>query len=241
MACNKGSSVAEAGSWDGSVWSWKWEKILQQGAAPVLGLLAEFFCCLQQYQLEQNVEDSYGWQHDTENVFTVKSCVKMLNDSKESYLPAALLKPINKLWEIKVPPSLLMFGWRFLLNRIATKEQLFKRGILTDHRDLCCVFCVTEIESLPHLFRSCTYLTNIWKKVYEWMGIEDGFTLDDFMDFLLNCEKVKCHSKRNIMAVIWIATVWSIWLTRNAIVFKNEEVEVFRPVYCGLEYLLYSL
>lgn len=42
------------------------------------------------------------------------------------------------------------------------------------------------------------------------------------MNFFHNCFKIKCANKRFIWEVIWILMVWSIWLNRNAVIFKGE-------------------
>lgn len=41
------------------------------------------------------------------------------------------------------------------------------------------------------------------------------------MDFGLIQEKVKNVNDRNKVHIIWIATNWSLWIMRNAIIFDN--------------------
>lgn len=113
-----------------------------------------------------------------------------------------------------------------MLNRIPTKDQLFNRGILSEARDLCCVFCSTKLETLSHLFRCFSHSIRIWNNFSKWMGNLVDLSLGDFLDFFSHCDKVKCSSQRTIMAVIWVATVWSLWLMCNAIIFK-EKVFIF--------------
>lgn len=130
--------------------------------------------------------------------FPVKSCVEHFTDKQPSSMPSDILISINHLWKVNVPPNLLIFGWRFLLNRIPTKDQLFNRGILSEARYLCCVSCSTELKTLSHLFCRCSHLISIWNKVYEWMGILMDLSLGDFVDFFSHCDKVKCSSQRTI-------------------------------------------
>ncbi|XP_058761560.1 uncharacterized protein LOC131634951 [Vicia villosa] len=138
----------------------------------------------------------------------------------------AVLRPtetkIDFLWRIKSPPNILHFGWRILLNRLATKDQLLKRGMLMEDGDSACVFCHSEEENLHHLLGGCKVLSCLWRKVFEWLGPFGNVGLEDFEGFFDNFEKVKAISKRMIIAVVWLATVWSIWLRRNAIIFRGE-------------------
>src|SRR4051812_48799671 len=104
------------------------------------------------------------------------------------------------------------FGWRYTLNMIPTKNQLVRRGILTDIRDTCCVFCFREDESKSHLFGFCEFTIRFWRKVLAWIGINLILSLGEFVDFFSHCQKVKNKSLRLSIGVIRLATIWCIWL-----------------------------
>ena len=55
-----------------------------------------------------------------------------------------------------------------LLNSVATKDNLEKRGVSVDN-NLCC-FCRVEVESASHLFFVCMIVWLVWKQCYAWMG-----------------------------------------------------------------------
>ncbi|XP_058774251.1 uncharacterized protein LOC131648516 [Vicia villosa] len=133
-----------------------------------------------------------------------------------------MVKAVKHLWKVKAPPKVLIFGRRIIHNRFATKDQLIKRGILMDDIVSEYVFCSTETESLSHLLGGCLVVEAIWRKVYEWIGPVDGLSLEEFEGFLFYFEKVKNLAKRSLVAVIWLATAWSIWNRRNGIIFKND-------------------
>lgn len=190
------------------------------------GLLAEFAGLLQQVSMEQNILDRFVWMGDIKGVFSIKYCVEHFTDKKPSSMPSDIVISINHLWNVNVPHNFLIFGWSFLLNRIPTKDQLFNRGILSEARDLCCVYYSTKLVTLSHLFRCCSHSIGIQNKVYEWIRILVDLSLANFVGFFLHCGKVECSSQRTIMAIIWVAMVWSLWITRNAINFK-EGVFIF--------------
>lgn len=88
--------------------------------------------------------------------------------------------------------------------------------------DLLCVLCGEEEENKPHLFRVCVVSLSIWKKVFEWIGPVKDLSMEEFVDlFFFYCGNVKCLKKRSTLLVIWLAMIWSLWLKRNAIIFKN--------------------
>lgn len=59
------------------------------------------------------------------------------------------------LWKIKAPSKILFFGWRFILDKLAIKDQLIKRGVLVEGNESNYVFCLLDDETLRHLFSTC--------------------------------------------------------------------------------------
>lgn len=86
----------------------------------------------------------------------MKSCYDRLKAKlSEPPLNFVLVKALNNLWKVKVPSKVLFFDLRYIQNRIATKDQLFKRGLFVSNNDVICVMCMMEEENLSHLFRDC--------------------------------------------------------------------------------------
>lgn len=96
---------------------------------------------------------------------------------------------------------------------------------LTNDNALC-VFCEQEEESLQHLLYNCNISIPVWSKCYQWVGVQMAYHEDpqkNFMQHFLQGENDKLNLCRKVS---WFATVWSIWLLRNAIIFNNESVDV---------------
>ncbi|XP_058745976.1 uncharacterized protein LOC131618836 [Vicia villosa] len=122
--------------------------------------------------------------------------------------------------EIDAPSKSLLFGWRLIHDRLATKDHLFKKGIL-EIAEINCAFCSVEEECLAHLLGGCLVVKPIWLKVFDWLGSITDFSLVDFITFPFISDKVHSPAKRKIIGAIWLATCWHIWLIRNAIIFKD--------------------
>lgn len=69
------------------------------------------------------------------------------------------------------------------------------------------------------------------------MGTLEEITLEESREFFEHCENVKSLTRKDTVAVIWLALVWSIWLKRNAVIFKGE---VFSFTNCMTEIISIS-
>ncbi|XP_058764139.1 uncharacterized protein LOC131637557 [Vicia villosa] len=188
---------------------------------------------LNQVQPAASVRDSFSWKLNAEGVFTVKSVYdRFFCKLSGPALHSSVAKAAANIWSFKVPAKLQFFGWRVIHNRIATNDQLCKRGIL-DSNDLLCVFCKMKEDSLHHLLGDCEIVGGIWKKVLMWINYGPELSLKDLEGFPFILNKVNCLAKRSVMAVIWLASIWCIWLRRNAIIFKEDNFS-FTEVYSDI-------
>ncbi|XP_068490495.1 uncharacterized protein [Phaseolus vulgaris] len=76
--------------------------------------------------------------------------------------------PFVEFWKLKILPSSQVTAWRMLCNVIATKDNLFRRGILM----VCarCPLCGVEEETVRHLFFECRVSWRIWGMCLKWLG-----------------------------------------------------------------------
>ncbi|XP_058766044.1 uncharacterized protein LOC131639579 [Vicia villosa] len=168
-------------------------------------------------------KDAFRWRINLEEVFTVQSCYyRFFSKLSGPPIIANVVKASTYIWKVQAPTKTLFFGWRLIHDRLATKDQLYKKGIL-DFTEMNCVFCSVEEERLSHLLGGCQVVKEIWLKVLEWLGFITDFSLVDFITFPFIYDKVNSLAKRKIIGAIWLATCWHIWLICNAIIFKNEK------------------
>lgn len=60
-----------------------------------------------------------------------------------------------------------VFGWRVLLDRLTSKDQLLSRSILSSSHDLPCALCFQWDENLPHLCLSCSVAKKVWSAIFK--------------------------------------------------------------------------
>lgn len=125
-----------------------------------------------------------------------------------------------------IPTKVGVFGWRFFLNRLPTRDVLIARGILSGAFVSYCPMCFVEDETSDHLFFGCRFAKSLWKGVNDWLGVEgqDNIVGCDHYRFYKSLVEGK-YSKR-VDNLIWMATLWCLWLSRNAVMFKGSVADV---------------
>ncbi|KAL8498923.1 hypothetical protein ACS0TY_022038 [Phlomoides rotata] len=66
------------------------------------------------------------------------------------------------LWKSLATRRQQAIAWKILKQRLATKVDLYRRGIITDVHDQICPLCDKEDETVKHLIFGCEYATRIW-------------------------------------------------------------------------------
>lgn len=81
-------------------------------------------------------------------------------------------KGLRIIWEVSVPSKLKLFGWRFVLDRLPTRNHLFNRGVILLQQEARCVFCQLEQEDFNHFLLNCPALKSLWIKLQGWLDIQ---------------------------------------------------------------------
>jgi hypothetical protein len=153
-------------------------------------------------------EDRFVWNLTSNGLFTVKS---MYEDIMCDHTP--FLR--KYLWKVKVPLKIKIFMW-FLSNKVLlTKDNLAKR-----HWNGCtkCVFC-GEQETIQHLFIECPLAKLLWRTVHFTYALPPPTSITNMFGNWLN--GVDRQSKTFICIGVSVLC-WSIWRTRNDIIFNKK-------------------
>lgn len=129
------------------------------------------------------------------------------------------------VWQCFASSSAKAFAWRVLLDRIPSKENLWRRQIIRSQNEVLCKFCNLVSESTSHLLFSCSLSMDVWLACYRWLGVQIvllATSKEHFLQFSLgwsNNQRRGAHS-------IWLAVVWSLWMARNEVVFRNGVADI---------------
>jgi hypothetical protein len=182
---------------------------------------------LEHVQPRRDTNDRRKWIPHGAGLFSVQSAYSSLLDtfSLEALEPNTV-HALKKLWITKVPSKASIFGWRLLLAKLPTKEALFEKGIITTNLERCCVFCSNEVEDIHHVFFNCNLIVQVWDSIFNWLGsnlIVNASVSDHFLTFggILKGKKTK-----GLRHIIWVATTWCIWRSRNNILFRGDSVNI---------------
>jgi hypothetical protein len=199
------------------LWRWNWSKSLSENEAHQLTELQGLFDGL---SLHNNNHDQWRWILDSNGLFTVKSSYTNLLDLRQVELQDAhVLEVIQRLWKSYVPSKVNVFGWRLLLNRLPTRATLHHCGILTNHHELSCIFCLQQTKDEKHIFFSCPFSKEVWNKILSWLGTSLQTGVQGRDHFLLFGDLFKMKDKGRVRYLVWLATTWNIWNLRNKVIF----------------------
>lgn len=73
----------------------------------------------------------------------------------------------ERFWKTKVQPSTHTIPWKVMKNKIASKTNLERRGIIG--LSYICSTCGEEEETTSHLFFKCRIAWLVWRMCYAWM------------------------------------------------------------------------
>ncbi|XP_058733646.1 uncharacterized protein LOC131605289 [Vicia villosa] len=171
------------------------------------------------------VEDVIKWWPNSDGTFSVKSCTPLF---RERLLDVGVepnnLSAINLFWRSGVPSKIKIFGWRLMLNRLPSKDQLSKRNIIHRDEDKVCVLCVSVLENLEHLFFFCDFSKKVWENILIWMEVKLVGNVAGAEHILQCTQAVYGKTRKKNLCIIWLATVWMLWNTRNNFIFNNTSL-----------------
>jgi hypothetical protein len=218
--------VEEMGIADSNGWTWRlsWNDSLSASEAVAERHLLDI---LLQVQLSHATMDRRKWIPAPDGIFTVKSTYICLQSQVVvTAIDELKVTALKKLWKNKVPSKVSIFGWRLLLEKLPTREVLFQRDIITNTHETCCVFCFDLMESIDHIFLTCRVTATVWSLIFGWMGIQGSSARNIQQHFLWFGDLLKGKHSKRVKHIIWLATMWSLWRTRNNIIFRGDFVNV---------------
>ncbi|GKV36397.1 hypothetical protein SLEP1_g44538 [Rubroshorea leprosula] len=133
-------------------------------------------------------------------------------------------KTYQRIWNPSLPSKILAFNWQLLLDRIPTKVNLLRRGVIKDMTKAKCALCNEEEEKdSTHLFLNCKIVRWVWMACSKWWGTNIMMNRDCWNTFQLIGKGIKGSNIREGMDCIWKTIVWSMWIARNQKIFHNKE------------------
>ncbi|GKV40811.1 hypothetical protein SLEP1_g48412 [Rubroshorea leprosula] len=223
VSSGKEDRICKMGKWRDGKWEWsvQWRRSLFEWEKDNWSKLQAL---LDNTQPVQEQKDRWEWKHDKDGEYVVKSAYNVLS-SNNGHDKAWIYK---RIWSRLVPTKVSAFTWQALQDRIPTKINLFRKGIITDPNQVLCGLCGESTEDSNHLFIHYRDTCSVWQKCLQWWGISTVMTNTCQETFEQHQSFFKESSVRAGWDVVWLAFIWSIWMSRNGKIFRNSEYEVNR-------------
>lgn len=128
---------------------------------------------------------------------------------------------LGSLWKNLSPPKVEIFSWLALQGRVATRSVLARKNMIQEGQLPLCPLCSLVEETSEHLFLHCLSSWHIWSIIMQWWQLVWVCppSLADLASWWFG------NSFRNLERYIWevtfFATLWSMWLARNDLIFNN--------------------
>ncbi|XP_071712786.1 uncharacterized protein [Rutidosis leptorrhynchoides] len=133
-------------------WQWRRESLTGRNESYLQGLIQD----ISQANVS-TVPDRYKWHLNGGDNF----CVKKIRE----YIDTKLLPSLQSTfkWSKVLPKKLNIFARRVYLDRLPTRLNLSRRGL--EIESIGCPPCGHNIESMDHIFFSCTVAQHLWCRI----------------------------------------------------------------------------
>ncbi|GAU47989.1 hypothetical protein TSUD_272340 [Trifolium subterraneum] len=221
LAENKLVTVADMCDlgWGPNGEGWRWRRGLRAWEED---LVKECITRLSNVFMQVTEQDKWVWKLHPSSCYNVKSAYSYLTESD-----VHLNEDYNRFMRVKsLPLKVNLLMWRLFLNKLPTKDNLLRRGILDGSGILCDTLCGKE-ENVDHLFFQCEHYGKIWALISGWLGFVTAFqgTLSSHSTQFCGMGGLSksCHI---LLTTIWAATLFIIWKDRNSRVFKAKHATI---------------
>jgi len=130
-----------------------------------------------------------------------------------------------KLWWCKAVPSAVLIAWRLMENKLGTRVNLSRRGVLVDSS--MCSLCGKEEESCRHLIFDCNFARRVWCLCYKWLGVLVVSHFEPKINFDQFRMSPASETVNIVWNTIWVGVVSEIWYHKNNIIFKRGVADAF--------------
>ena len=113
---------------DGEAWRWRRRLFVWEEEE-----VGELMLLLHTVRLQVDRADRWRWKLEASNDFSVRSAYDFLSATP----PLTLSVPVASLWHKDVPLKVVLFAWRLFQDRLPTKDNLHRRGVLDRDSMLC--------------------------------------------------------------------------------------------------------
>ncbi|KAJ3690430.1 hypothetical protein LUZ61_019594 [Rhynchospora tenuis] len=159
--------------------------------------------------------DNFRFNKRIDGAFSVKEIYNL----QQSYPKQD--SPLFPVWQLKIPPRMKIFIWQLAQNRIATLDNLKKRGWVLANR---CILCFHHEESVTHIFNQCAFFQQCRQKALQRIDTFFAPPGTSSIDFILGLNYPKSH--REVLAIL----SFIVWRERCSRIFRETSQPIISLV-----------
>ncbi|KAF7815200.1 reverse transcriptase [Senna tora] len=186
---------------------WKWDSLSFEIPQP----LKECITATPIFKSSRK-NDLLVWRYHISGNFTLKSAYLLATNL---IIAPSVSHSFNWIWHLKCHTKLRYFIWACINNALPTRAILNRR---TTHIPPYCPLCNYEPESIDHILRNCFHSKRVWDT--------NGFSSSDPIAFNTWLKHNATLDNAHLLGIphnlVFIYTLWSIWLARNSLLFKDK-------------------
>ncbi|KAK8617292.1 hypothetical protein V6N13_080209 [Hibiscus sabdariffa] len=183
--------------------------------------LEELVAIVSRYYISDRGADKLIWKPSPTRVFLVGSLYKLMHLCG---LQEEL--DLGSIWWVHVPTKIQCFLWFVMLHLLSTLCLLRDRGVMIGAELLRSKWCADGKDMIDHILMHCRFFSEVWSKYFGWWDVE--FICPQHVFEFLQQSFHSCFY--GIVRYWWIvccaATLSSMWLARNELLFNEKEVSV---------------
>ena len=171
--------------------------------------------------VQEHAEDRILWLWTKNNEYTANSFYKMVVSAGKT------VWAYRFLWQLKIPPTVRVFGYLLLHGRLLTHDVMMHRGLQCNLRCEVCQRC--SLETATHLFFQCYQARRCWASLNAMLGCNMVSIGDTVQATVIKSWKAcKRRMSRNEWGPYFFAVCWFLWRARNKKIFEDIEPDPIR-------------
>ncbi|KAL0349464.1 UNVERIFIED_CONTAM: putative ribonuclease H protein [Sesamum radiatum] len=131
----------------------------------------------------------------------------------------------KEIWSPLITPTMSIFIWRLITNKIPVDEKLQEKGFQLASKCTCC----DHTESLRHLFIDGTGISRVWE--YFAKKLNMNLPRTDNIVLLLNYWRISALGANHIRMILPMLILWFGWLERNDVKHRNKKFNPERIIW----------
>ncbi|GKC01038.1 RNA-directed DNA polymerase, eukaryota [Tanacetum coccineum] len=168
-------------------------------------------CAILEPVILSSSKDRWICDLNGDGMFRVKEVRSLLDNI---FLPSA---DVPTRWVKFVPIKINIFAWRARLDRLPTRSNLVRRGVVMV--SVLCPMCGTVTEDIFHVLFRCDMAVLIFRKICRWWEL-DWQALMSFDDWNVWFSTIRLPSKiKSMLEGVCYVAWWHLWVFRNHLIF----------------------